>query len=96
MNLKYLFGTLVLALLSFGAFPAFAQQVLTGDAAFTDYTKEQPGVRRKVTVADLPQPYATPSANNAPTSALVPTEPCSRLSLVSRWSSSPPAWTIHA
>ena len=66
MNLKYLFRTLVLALLSFGAFPAFAQQVLTGDAAFTDYTKEQPGVRRKVTVDDLPQPYATPSANNAP------------------------------
>jgi hypothetical protein len=45
--------------------PAAAQQALTGQAAFTDYTKEQPGVRRKVTVADLPQPYATPSANNA-------------------------------
>ena len=54
MNLKYLFRTLVLALLSFGAFPAFAQQVLTGQAAFTDYTKEHPGVRRKLTVADLP------------------------------------------
>jgi glucose/arabinose dehydrogenase len=47
------------------AIPAAAQQTLTGQAAFTDYTKEQPGVRRKVTVADLPQPYATPSANNA-------------------------------
>src|ERR1700723_2924970 len=65
MNLKHLFAALVLALLSLGALPAFAQQTLTGDAAFTDYTKEQPGVRRKVTVADLPQPYATPSANNA-------------------------------
>ena len=39
-------------------------QTLTGPAAFTDYSKEQPGVRRKVTVADLPAPYATPSANN--------------------------------
>ena len=66
MNLKYLFPALVLALMSLGALPAIAQQVLTGDAAFTDYTKEQPGVRRKVTVDDLPQPYATPSANNAP------------------------------
>src|ERR1700684_2369731 len=43
-----------------------AQQTLTGQAAFTDYTKEHPGVRRKVTVADLPEPYATPSANNGP------------------------------
>src|SRR3984885_11197051 len=48
------------------AIPAAAQQTLTGQAAFTDYTKEQPGVRRKVTVDDLSQPYATPSANNAP------------------------------
>src|ERR1700735_1182635 len=45
--------------------PAAAQQTLTGQDAFTDYTKEHPGVRRKVTVADLPQPYATESANNA-------------------------------
>ncbi|MGC2399459.1 MAG: sorbosone dehydrogenase family protein [Acidobacteriaceae bacterium] len=45
--------------------PAIAQQTLTGDAAFTDYSKEQPGIRRHVTAADLPAPYATPSANNA-------------------------------
>ncbi len=43
---------------------AVAQQTLTGEAAFTDYSKEHPGVKRKITVADLPQPYATPSANN--------------------------------
>ena len=66
MNLKHLFAALVLALMSLGALPVIAQQVLTGDAAFTDYTKEQPGVRRKVTDPDLPQPYATPSANTAP------------------------------
>jgi glucose/arabinose dehydrogenase len=47
------------------AISASAQQTLTGQDAFTDYSKEHPGVRRKVTVADLPQPYATPSANNA-------------------------------
>ncbi len=33
--------------------------VLTGKAAFTDYTKESPGTYRKLTVADLPAPYAT-------------------------------------
>ncbi len=48
----------------FTAMPAAAQETLTGQAAFTDYTKEHPGVRRKITVADLPAPYATPSANN--------------------------------
>src|ERR1700723_1691904 len=69
MNLKHLFAALVLALLSLGALPAVAQQTLTGQDAFTDYTKEHPGVRRKVTVADLPQPYATESANNAPSIA---------------------------
>jgi glucose/arabinose dehydrogenase len=48
-----------LALLSAGI-PAMSQ-TLTGQAAFTDYSREHPGVRRKLTVADLPQPYATPS-----------------------------------
>jgi glucose/arabinose dehydrogenase len=38
--------------------------VLTGQAAFTDYSKETPGVRRKLTVADLPAPFATKSVDN--------------------------------
>jgi len=38
--------------------------VLTGQAAFTDYSKESPGVIRKLTVADLPAPYATPGVDN--------------------------------
>jgi glucose/arabinose dehydrogenase len=49
--------------------PAAAQapaKVLTGQDAFTDYTKEHPGVRRHLTVADLPAPYATESSNNQP------------------------------
>ena len=39
----------------------FAQSgnVITGQAAFTDYTQEHPGVRRKITVADLPEPKET-------------------------------------
>ncbi len=35
------------------------RQVLTGQNAFTDYTKESPGTFRKLTVTDLPAPYAT-------------------------------------
>jgi glucose/arabinose dehydrogenase len=31
---------------------------------FTDFRYEKPGVIRKITAADLPQPYATKSANN--------------------------------
>jgi glucose/arabinose dehydrogenase len=33
---------------------------------FTDFRYERPGVTRKITVADLPQPFATQSANNGP------------------------------
>ncbi len=35
-------------------------------APFTDYRFEKPGDIRKITVADLPAPFATPSAPNAP------------------------------
>lgn len=43
-----------------------AQQnsVLTGKAAFTDYTKEQPGTVRHLTTADLPQPMEETSVDN--------------------------------
>lgn len=39
---------------------------LTGKAAFTDYSQEKPGTRRKLSVADLPEPYSTPSVDNGP------------------------------
>ncbi len=35
-------------------------------APFTDYRYEKPGTVRKITVADLPKPYATKSADNGP------------------------------
>jgi glucose/arabinose dehydrogenase len=45
---------------------AATAQTLTGQSAFTDFSKESPGVRRKLTVADLPQPFATTSSDNGP------------------------------
>jgi glucose/arabinose dehydrogenase len=55
------------ALLCFASFPvlhAQAGKVLTGQAAFTDYSQESPGITRKLTVADLPAPYATQGVDN--------------------------------
>jgi glucose/arabinose dehydrogenase len=66
MNWKNLLATLAITVFAVAPLAAVAQQTLTGQDAFTDYTKEHPGVRRKVTVADLPRPYATESANNTP------------------------------
>lgn len=39
---------------------------LTGQAAFHDYSQEKPGVRRKITAADLPAPDAAESVDNGP------------------------------
>ncbi len=44
-----------------------AQQTITGQAAFADYSKQKPGVRRKITVADLPEPKPSESVDNGPT-----------------------------
>ena len=68
-----LMAAVVLSVFNLSIPPAEAQaptRTLTGQDAFTDYTKEKPGVRRHLTVADLPAPYATQSADNHPT--LVP------------------------
>jgi glucose/arabinose dehydrogenase len=39
-----------------------AKDVVTGPAVFKDYTSIKTGAFRKITVADLPKPFATPSA----------------------------------
>ena len=41
--------------------------VLTGQAAFTDAAHESPGIRRRLTVADLPAPAPRESVDNGPT-----------------------------
>ena len=43
-------------------------------APFTDFRYEQPGKWRRITVGDLPQPYATHSADNGPDVVARPTD----------------------
>lgn len=43
--------------------PAQSGQVLTGQGAMGDWTTDAPGVRRHITPADLPPPYATRSVD---------------------------------
>lgn len=43
-----------------------SKNLLTGQAAFVDYRTLKPGTFRKITVADLPKPFATESAGNFP------------------------------
>src|ERR1700694_2621284 len=58
--------------LSLGAYCLFAVgdpkalNVITGKAAFADYTQQKPGVFRKITVADLPHPFESESVDNGP------------------------------
>src|SRR6202451_1454216 len=42
------------------------KDLMTGQQAFSDYQKEKPGLFHKITVADLPKPYATKSSANFP------------------------------
>ena len=73
-------GSLVLLGLA-GATPAFADEaVRTGAAAFGDWRTDAPGVRRLITPADLPAPFATRSSANmsqheAGTGAEIPKAP---------------------
>lgn len=46
--------------------PTAAGGVLTGKAALGDWHTDAPGVRRRITIADLAKPYDTPSVDNGP------------------------------
>ena len=64
---------LLITFLALSTLPVFVSThadqnaVRTGKAAFDDWTQDAPGVRRKITVGDLPPPFATESAGNGPT-----------------------------
>jgi glucose/arabinose dehydrogenase len=49
-----------------GGVPSESNGVLTGEAAMGDFSTDAPGVRRKLTTADLRPPYETKSADNEP------------------------------
>ncbi len=51
-------------------------------APFTDYRYEKPGTIRKITLKDLPAPFATSSAGNGPGSRAAPGE---RVAASSSW-----------
>ena len=53
-------------LLATAAMHAQAGQTRTGQAAFNGYSQQAPGVSRKLTIADLPKPYATEAVDNGP------------------------------
>ena len=46
--------------------PAPTDRVLTGAEALGDWTTDQPGVKRRITVADLPAPAPDESVSNSP------------------------------
>jgi hypothetical protein len=58
--------------LAFFAFTGFlpsalhAHQTITGQAAFAGYAQQKPGIRQKITVADLPEPKPSESVDNGP------------------------------
>ena len=61
--------TQLILLVAAAVLPLSAQTTtptVTGHAAFHDYTQEQPGNRRKLTVADLPAPDQAESVDNGP------------------------------
>lgn len=50
-----------------GAAALHAQQdLLTGQAAYTDWNQQKPGLRHKITVGDLPAPAPEEAVNNGP------------------------------
>jgi glucose/arabinose dehydrogenase len=61
------------AWLSHGREPASARQAPQGQTGvFSDYRQERPGLVRRITIADLPAPFATQSAENRPSKASRP------------------------
>jgi len=57
--------SLLAAAASLTTIGSIAQQpLLTGQAAFTDYSQQAPGVRHKITLSDLPEPKPAESVQN--------------------------------
>jgi hypothetical protein len=54
----------VLSITLLVSFTSLSAQTITGKAAFADYLQQKPGVSRKITVADLPEPNPSEAVDN--------------------------------
>ena len=81
-------GIMVAALAGTAAITAFgeSQPVLTGAAAYGDWRSDAPGVRRRITPADMPPPYETASASRYPTVVPRPAD---------AWPKAPPGFVVE-
>jgi glucose/arabinose dehydrogenase len=70
-----------ISIASFGQTPS----VLSGVAAYGDWRSDAPGVRRKITPADMPPPYETASASRYPTVVSRPAD---------AWPKAPPGFVV--
>jgi glucose/arabinose dehydrogenase len=62
-----IFGSLLCSLPVFSQQVNGVQQPITGQDAYADWSQQKPGTMRRITVADLPAPFATESVDNGPT-----------------------------
>src|SRR5262245_28344524 len=81
-------GIIATVYISTTAITAFGQSapVLTGAAAYGDWRRDAPGVRRKITPADMPPPYETASADRGPTVVARPAD---------TWPKAPPGFVVE-
>ena len=81
-------GIIVAALVGSAAITVLGQSpiVLTGAAAYGDWRTDAPGVRRKITPADMPPAYETASANHHPTVVARP---------ANAWPKAPPGFVVE-
>ena len=79
---------LAAAVVGTAAIAAAAQSpaVLTRGAAYGDWRADAPGVRRKITPADMPPPYETASASRGPTVVARPAD---------AWPKAPPGFAVE-
>jgi hypothetical protein len=67
LNIAASLGCAVILLLPASPVQAQSSPLLTGESSFTDWNQQAPGVRHKITLADLPQPKPDESVANFPT-----------------------------
>jgi glucose/arabinose dehydrogenase len=66
--------------------PAASPAILTGPAVYGDWHSDAPGLRRRLSAGDLPAPYASRSAGNAPAVVAAPRDAALKV---------PPGFTVR-